>query len=299
MLQSPVDRHIVVDGVRLAYCDHGHGEPVVFVHGTPSHTVIWREVLPQVSRAGYRVVGYDLLGYGYSERPMRRDTSVTAQAALLEQLLTSLGIGEVTLVGHDIGGAVAQILATQNPDRVRRLLLIDTVSYNSWPSPTWRAIIDEQLDDHATMSATAFEAMLTEQLEMTVVDRRRMSQAVREAYLDVHRSPLGRISFFEHQVRHYDSIHTQRLTALLGRLTMPVRLLWGAEDAWQSVSYAHRLAAAIPGSTEPAVVAGAGHFLPEEAPDVVVEQVLDLLAVAAGTTAGATGHGCEGAGVEP
>lgn len=282
MPPSLTDRSVLVDGVRLAYHEQGEGEPVVLVHGTPSHSVIWRNVAPQVAGGGYRAICYDLLGYGRSERPLERDTSVTAQAVLLEKLLARLGVAEVNLVGHDIGGAIVQAFAVSHPERVRRLMLIDTVSYDSWPSGSWRRIIAEHGDHAARMPTAEFEAMLTAQLRMTVADETAMDGDVLEAYLRPHRSALGRASFFEHQVRHYDSRHTRVLTPRLSRLTMPVRILWGEEDRWQPLSYAYRLAEAVPGTTGPAVVPRAGHFLPEEAPDVVVEQALDLLAAPPG-----------------
>ncbi|RNL85567.1 alpha/beta fold hydrolase [Halostreptopolyspora alba] len=278
---TPVDRDIVVDGVRLAYCDHGSGEPVVLVHGTPSHSVIWRDVLPRVVAAGNRVVAFDLLGYGRSERPVDRDTSVTAQADLLERLLATLGIGEVTLVGHDLGGAIGQILATRAPERMRRLMLVDTVSFDSWPSETWRRIIADHPGGAAGMAADEFEELLAAQLAMTVNDRS-MSGAVLDAYLAPYRSTVGRVSFFEHQVRHYDSVHTRRVVPHLGRLRMPVRIVWGGADSWQPASYAARLHEAIPGSTEPVIIDGAGHFLPEEAPDTVADEILRLLDVPVG-----------------
>ena len=186
------DKDIIVGGVRLAYRDRGDGPPVVFLHGTPSYSYEWRDVVPHVEAAGYRTLTYDLLGYGASERPVDRDTSVTAQAELLVELLDELDLARVNLVAHDIGGAIGQRLAIDWPERVHRLLLIDTVSYDSWPSATWRQIIRDNLDDHAAMSAAEFERMLTRQLQMTVSDANRMRGEVLEAYLDPHRSPLGR-----------------------------------------------------------------------------------------------------------
>lgn len=244
--------------------------------------MIWRDVLPRVAAAGHRVIAYDLLGYGRSERPVDRDTSVTAQAELLERLLAALGVGGVTLVGHDLGGAIGQILATRTPDRVRRMMLVDTVSFDSWPSATWRQIIADHLGNPAGMTADDFEALLAGQLAMTVTGEGDMSGAVLDAYLAPHRSAVGRVSFFEHQVRHYDSTHTQRIVPHLGQLTMPVRIVWGGADSWQPASYAERLHRAIPGSTAPVIVPGAGHFLPEDAPDTVAEQILRMLDAPAG-----------------
>lgn len=271
-----LDSDIIVDGVRLAYRDRGTGEPVVFVHGTPSYSYEWRDVVPHIEAAGYRTITYDLLGYGASERPLDRDTSVNAQTELLIRMLDELGLARVALVAHDIGGAIGQRAAIRWPERVQRLLLIDTVSYDSWPSPTWRAIVRENRDDPAAMSATEFERMLTRQLRMAVDDPARMQGEVLEAYLAPHRTALGRASFFEHQVGHYDSAYTEELVDGLAHLGLPVRILWGGRDRWQPVSYAERLAADIPGA-ELVLLSEAGHFVMEDDPAAVTREVLDFL----------------------
>ena len=125
-------------------------------------------------------------------------------------------------------------------------MLIDAVSYDSWPSETWREIIRNRLESYAAMSAEDFEEMLTRQLRMTVAGT--MDDDDLRAYLAPHRTALGRTSFFEHQVRHYDSRYTEELTDRLGDIAMPVRIVWGAQDRWQPVGYAERLAADIPGA---------------------------------------------------
>ncbi|SOD64320.1 Pimeloyl-ACP methyl ester carboxylesterase [Streptomyces zhaozhouensis] len=267
---------LVVDGVRLAYRDRGRGEPVVFLHGTPSHSYEWRDVVPRVEAAGFRVVTYDLLGYGGSERPVGRDTSVAAQTDLLGHLLDALGVGQVNVVAHDIGGAIGQRFALARPERVRRLMLIDSVSYDSWPSATWRKIIDENPEGFASMSQDELDALLTRQLRMTVADDSLMTGDVLGAYLAPHQSAPGRASFFEHQVRHYDSRYTEEISDRLGQLTMPVRILWGERDRWQPVRYARRLRDAIP-HADLVVVPEAGHFLMEDAPERVVREIGDFL----------------------
>jgi pimeloyl-ACP methyl ester carboxylesterase len=271
-----LDLPVVVDGVRIACRDRGGGDPVVFLHGTPSHAYIWRKVIPAVEAQGYRVITYDLLGYGHSERPVDRDTSVAGQAALLEQLLEHFGVERFALAAHDIGGAIAQTFATEHPERLKALMLLDTVSYDSWPSETWREIIRNHLDTYAAMPQHQFEAMLRRQLEMTVADPANMAGETLEAYLAPHRSAIGRASFFEHQVRHYDSTYTERLVDRLDRLTMPVRIIWGAQDRWQPTTYAERLASDIPGA-ELVIIPQAGHFVIEDAPERVTEEIVDVL----------------------
>jgi pimeloyl-ACP methyl ester carboxylesterase len=274
--ETLTDSDALVDGVRLAYTDHGDGEPVVLIHGTPSHSYLWRNIAPRVRDAGYRTVVYDLLGFGRSERPIGRDTSVTAQADVLVGLLDQLLIDSAHIVAHDIGGAIGQILAVRYPERVRRLMLIDTVTYDSWPSDTWRKIIRDNDDSRYVHQADDFSAMLSRQLRMTVTNPNSMNDEILRNYLSPHDGAAGRASFFTHQVSHYDSRHTEQIADQLPSLTLPVRVVWGADDRWQPVSYAERLCGDIPGA-ELSILANAGHFLPEDAPDALTAEILAFL----------------------
>jgi len=276
-VETVVDRDVVVDGARIAYRNGGgDGRPVVLVHGTPSHSYIWREVIPPLESAGYRVLCFDLLGYGRSERPLDRDTSVAAQARILERMLDFWGLEQADIVGHDIGGATAMILAVHKPERLGKLLLVDTPSYDSWPSETWRKIIRDHLHDYHRMSLEEFREMMVRQLTMTVYAKERMSEEVLEAYLAPLAGEIGKASFFTHQVNHYDSRYTEEITEDLKKLTVPVKILWGAEDEWQPVSYAKRLAGDIPGA-DLSIISEAGHFLMEDAPEKVATEIKDFL----------------------
>ncbi|MER7795883.1 alpha/beta hydrolase [Microbacterium sp. NPDC096154] len=272
---SFLDRHLIVDGSRIAYRDRGDGEPVVFIHGTPSYSHEWRHVVPGIEAAGYRVITYDLLGYGDSERPLDKDTSVGGQTELLGHILDALGVERATIVSHDIGGAIGQRFALFHPDRVARLMLMDTVSYDSWPSETWQTI-REHIDEYVSISPQEFEQLLTKQLRMTVEDQAAMEGPELDAFLWPHRTGVGRASFFQHQVSHYDSTYTQEIAGRLGELTAPVRILWGEHDRWQPLAYAHRLLRDLPNASL-AVLPGAGHFLMEDDPEWVAREVLDFL----------------------
>ncbi|WP_211236661.1 alpha/beta fold hydrolase [Arthrobacter castelli] len=270
--------NLIADGLRIAYRDRGRGEPVIFIHGTPSHSYEWRNIVPSVEAAGYRVITYDLPGFGLSERPVDQDTSVAAQTGILKAILDQLAIETVSIISHDIGGAIGLRFATAHPERVRRLMVIDTVSYDSWPSSTWRKIIEEELDDYTNLSQEAFNALLTRQLKMTVKDEATMAGDILHGYLAPNQSALGRASFFEHQMRHYDSKYTEDISGKLGALTMPVRILWDEGDRWEPLHYAERLAGDIPG-TGLIVVPEAGHFVMEDAPKQVTGEIADFLTV--------------------
>lgn len=275
-MRDIVTESLIVDGQRIATGVHGTGNPVVLIHGTPSYSYEWRNVMTRLEDAGYRVYVYDLLGYGKSERPLNADTSVAGQEAVLMELLDEWDLERPHIVGHDIGGAIALRFALENPRRVASVTVADTVSYDSWPSETWQEIIDEHLTDYMALSESAFREMLTGQLEMTVVKDDLMTGDTLEAYLAPLQGAFGRASFFYHQVRHYDSRYTEEITDKLAELSVPTQILWGEEDRWQPVAYAHRLVEDIP-DAELHVFKDAGHFVMEDAPDRVAGQIASFL----------------------
>lgn len=272
---------LIVEGHRVAHGDHGpsHGPPVVLIHGTPSSSVIWREVVAQLAAAGHHVLVFDLLGYGASERPADAgvDTSVSAQVDVVRAVLDTHGVESAHVVAHDLGGGIAQRLGILHADRMRSLVLIDSVSFDSWPSERTQqqmragleALIAAPPDDH--------RAHVREWLLSAVVDDAALVDGALNHYLDIVSGPVGQASFYQHQVAHYDPRHTAELTDRvpeLGRL--PVHLIWGERDSWQRIEWAHRLRDAIPGATLH-VVADAGHFVLEEAPDAVATELLRFL----------------------
>ncbi|HEY1523598.1 MAG TPA: haloalkane dehalogenase [Solirubrobacteraceae bacterium] len=115
------------DGLRLAHLDEGDGPPVVFFHGEPTWSFLWRKVIPPVRDAGFRCIAPDLPGFGRSDKPTdfnwySYDRHVEAIAPLLEEL----DLREATAVVHDWGGPVGLRLAAEHPDRFARIVIMDT-----------------------------------------------------------------------------------------------------------------------------------------------------------------------------
>ncbi|MFL5823696.1 MAG: haloalkane dehalogenase [Solirubrobacteraceae bacterium] len=130
------------DGLRLAHLDEGQGPPVVFFHGEPTWSFLWRKVIPPVRDAGYRCVAPDLPGFGRSDKPTdfnwySYDSHVDAVAPLLEEL----DLRDATVVVHDWGGPVGLRLAVEHPDRINRLVILDTGLFTGHQAMTdaWQA----------------------------------------------------------------------------------------------------------------------------------------------------------------
>ncbi|MBK1724796.1 alpha/beta hydrolase [Thiocystis violacea] len=266
-----VTDHVIVQGMRIAYGVHGAGEPVVLLHGTPSASLIWRNVMPRLVEAGYQVHVFDLLGYGHSERPWDPavDTSISGQVPILEGMLAHWGLDSVHLVAHDFGGGIAQRFAVFFPERLRSLTLIDTVSFDSYPSPRTREQMAAGLDTLTRMPDAEHRAHFRDWLLGAVYHQERFASETLETYLGLISGPIGQASLFQHQIAHYDPKHTLEVAPRLAELaTIPVQILWGENDAWQQVDWAHKLHAAIPGSVLH-LIPECGHFAMEDQPDAI------------------------------
>ena len=122
------------------------GEPVILLHGIPTWSFLYNEVIPLLA-PHHRVIAPDFLGHGYSDRRDFFDRSLLAQTDMILRLMDHLGIERAHFVGHDTGGGVSLIMAIHHPDRVARLVLTNVVAYDSWPiddmialgNPNWRS----------------------------------------------------------------------------------------------------------------------------------------------------------------
>jgi pimeloyl-ACP methyl ester carboxylesterase len=272
--------NVIINGNRIAYGVYGEGDPVVLVHGTPSASIIWRNVVPELSKAGFKVHVFDLLGYGESERPWSPDvdTSISGQVPILEALLDHWGVMTVHLVAHDIGGGVAQRFGVFHNDRLRSLTMIDVVSFDSYPSRRTRQQMETGLAKLIQAPESDHREHFREWLLTASADPGAFEEGgALNAYLDYISGTVGQASLFQHQVRHYDPKHTMEIADRIHELgKVPVKLIWGEKDAWQNLEWAHRLKAAIPDS-DLSVVEGAGHFSLEDKPQEISGLLLDFL----------------------
>ena len=268
-----VPKNVLVDGKRISFGVHGKGEPVVLLHGTPSSSYIWRNVVPLFVDAGFKVHLYDLLGYGLSERPWDPavDTSVSGQVPILKGMLKVWGLDHIHLVAHDIGGAIAQRFSIFERSSIKSLTLIDTVSFDSWPSKRTNEQMQAGLDALIKKPDAEHRQHFEEWILSTVHNKQRIRDNSLKIYIDYISGSIGQGSLFQHQVNHYDPKHTSEISNRLKELgEIPVQIIWGKEDAWQVVDWAHKLHSAIPNS-DLKILPECDHFAMEDKPENVGE----------------------------
>ena len=272
MQQQFNERRILVEGHEIACVDEGSGPPVLLIHGIPTRREMWRKIIPVLAKHR-RVIAPDLLNYGASDKPASADVSINAQQRIMIGLLDALGIARADVVAHDIGGGVAQLMAVNRPERISRLVLIDAVSFDSWPVPEFEPLQQTGAEDE--MSLDEFTSMMREFMPQGVVDKAAMSDEVIDMYLEPWSSEAGKKAFFRN-LRRLNNEYTLAIADDLANLPHPTLILWGSEDPFQKPEYADRLSRAIP-NAEKQLIENTGHWLIEEKPDEIAQHVSAFL----------------------
>lgn len=138
-------RYREVDGLRLAHIDEGEGAPVIFMHGEPTWSFLWRKVIPPVRDAGFRCVAPDLAGFGGSDKPTDIGWySYDRHTELAASLLEDLDLRGATIVVHDWGGPIGLRLAVEHAERIERIVILDTGLFTGHQRMTdaWTAFRD-------------------------------------------------------------------------------------------------------------------------------------------------------------
>ncbi|NMT62885.1 alpha/beta fold hydrolase [Marinobacter orientalis] len=261
-----------VDGHQIAYIDEGKGVPLLLIHGIPSNGLMWREVIPVLSKQ-FRVIAPDLLNYGQSGMPANADVSINAQRRILFGLLDSLGIRRAHVIAHDIGGGVAQLMAVERPERVDRLVLIDSICFDSWPIPEFEPLQKPGAEDD--MALDDFVEMIRGFLPKGVVDTQVMTESVVDLYTKPWSTEKGKRAFFRN-LRRLNSEYTLAISDELSQLPHFTLIVWGEKDPFQKPEYGPRLEQAIP-NAKLTVIDDVGHFLLEEKPDQISALIQDFL----------------------
>ena len=251
-------RFVEARGLSFHVAEAGDGPPLVLLHGWPQHWWMWRAVLPALTER-FRCVMPDLRGLGWTEAP---DEGYEKRnlAADVRALLDILGFDRARLMGHDWGAMTAALLASETPERVERLALLDI-------PPPWAMNV---VGDPRRLLGAAHVPFLSSpagyQLAPLITERilrmSRLDDADVREYLDALRPPERRRA----TVAYYRSFALRDLPDLLRRPPrrpdVPMLCLGGAGDP--VVRYT--------GDIE--LIRGSGHFLPEDRPDAVVERAL-------------------------
>jgi haloalkane dehalogenase len=251
-----------VDGLRLAHIDEGDGAPVIFMHGEPTWSFLWRHVIGPVRDAGFRCLAPDLVGFGRSDKPTEigwysYDRHVVIAATLLEDL----DLRGATIVVHDWGGPIGLRLAVEHAERIDRLVILDTGLFTGRQRMTdaWLAFRD-------------FVAR-TEDLPVGMLVRGACKNDPGDEVIAAYDAPFGSIAS-KAGARAFPLLIPQtpdapgadagqRVLEALREDHRPTLMLWADSDPVLPLSVGESFAASI-GRATPTTIEHASHFLQED-----------------------------------
>ncbi|RLD63083.1 MAG: hypothetical protein DRI95_12175 [Bacteroidetes bacterium] len=261
-----------ISGNSLTYYREGKGETILFVHGITTYSFIWRNIIPFFVEK-YDVIAIDLLGCGDSDIPLNEDFSLKRQAVIIEKFVAKLNIAKLHLVGHDVGGGVAQIFAVNNTDLLFDMTLVNSVAYNFWPvqpiiamqTPVIRQIAMSSLD------MGMFELVVKRGL----YHKTTLSDELMNFFWKPMKSKSGRKGFL-HFAKCLNNKDLTEIEEKLQKLELPTLIIRGEKDVYLSAAISDKLYSEIPKSRLVKITTG-GHFIQEDEPEKVSKAIIEFI----------------------
>jgi pimeloyl-ACP methyl ester carboxylesterase len=267
---------VSVDGARVHFQEFGDASKptILLIHGYTASLYVWKTAAPMLADAGFHVVALDLLGFGYSDKPSWFDYSISSQARMIARFMNRLGIGRATIAGSSYGGAVAATLALDYPERVEKLVLIDTVC-------------NDNLKNHPILRLAAIrgigEALTPFLVDSRAFQRYRMRGTLAKANhalitsdrVDSILRPLSAADAHHSLLATSRAWSASRIEEDAHLINQPTLIIWGEDDKVIPVEDGHTLHREILHSRF-VILKDCGHVPQEEKSDIFVELVAEF-----------------------
>jgi haloalkane dehalogenase len=273
MIDLDQKQSIEIDGLRVGYLVAGQGAPVVFVHGWPTYSYLWRHQVSALAER-FRVYALDLPGFGDSDKPSDVRYTLGFYCDILTGFLDTLDIEQVTLVCHDIGGPIVLLWAVRQPERLARLVVMDTTAYPDLPLMVRLMLPAARLPGIGSVMVSRRGLSLL--FKIGTVGKDVVTDELVAAYdRPFVGDPVARKTLLRILTR-IEPGEMVEIADNLGRITAPTLILWAEKDPTAPLSIAHRLHSDIDGAVLK-TIPDCGHFLTEDRPQEVNRLLLEFL----------------------
>jgi haloalkane dehalogenase len=265
------------DGLRMHYLDEGGGDSVLCLHGEPTWSFLYRKMIPVLAEVA-RVVAPDYFGFGRSDKPTDIGWySFDRHYGSILRLVEELDVSGLTVVVQDWGGPIGLRLAVEQPERVERLVIMNTgVGGGRPPSETWLRFRDVvRAAGGGFQPGRLIRTSAVRGLADDVV-------AAYDAPFPVPESKAGILAFPEHVPTEPEHPNTEPLMAIREALRSwekPALVLFGDSDPIFAPRVAERIAQWIPGALPAELIENAGHFVQEDAGEEAAARIVEFLRV--------------------
>ena len=279
--EYPFESHFLeLDGLRYHYVDEGAGEPLLMVHGNPTWSFAWRNLIKDLSR-DYRVLAVDHMGCGFSDKPQDYRYVLEQHVENLCRFVEGVDLAGITLFAHDWGGAIGMGTAQRLPEKFSRFVLFNTAAFRSQRIPLRISVCRIPLFGAAAVRGLNLFARCA--LRMAVEKHERMTPAVKAGYLAPYDSWSHRIAVLRFvQDIPLSEAHPSYPTlvrieeGLEAFQHTPILLVWGERDWCFTVDFLEEFQRRFP-HAETLRIPDAGHYVFEDAFERIIPRVREFL----------------------
>ncbi|MBN9502601.1 MAG: hypothetical protein BGO01_17625 [Armatimonadetes bacterium 55-13] len=225
-------RYVQVDGGRMHYVDEGQGEPIVFVHGFPTWSFMWRGLIRDLS-VKHRCIAMDHIGFGLSDKPEHWSYTPEAHARNYRKLLEHLGIGRFSLVVHDLGGPIALAHAVEHPEKIARISAVNSFMWSVKNDPLFVKFDHKVNGPMGKMALTTTPLGLNKMLHDMVEQKQKVNSRIFPQYSGPYakasdrQGPYGLAKGYVGSSQWLYDIWAHR-EALAG---IPLQVIWAMKDS--------------------------------------------------------------------
>lgn len=272
--QIPMQQ-VLVEGIKVSYLEEGQGMPLVLVHGIPTSSFLWRNMIAELATHG-RVIALDLPGFGFSDPPPNADYTISNYARILASFLEALAIDRATLICHDLGGPIVLTYALRHPDRYRQLIILDTFLHNDLPPWPLSMKIAKIWPMGELFMGLGGEKIARSGLEEGVIDKSRITEEIVRRYYKPDGNPdkLNQSMLGTLRVDYREDL--EFIEKNLWKIEKPTLILWGDNDRFLPFSLGERIHKDIKGSQLKRISA-CGHFIPEDQPELATQIIVGFM----------------------
>ncbi|MFX0575849.1 alpha/beta fold hydrolase [Nocardia nepalensis] len=269
-LTSVESRYVETGLARFHYTVSGSGSPVVLIAGGGLWGYSWREVAPALARQ-HTVYAVDLPSQGYTElRSADFAYDLPAMAEAIATFLDAIGVGHTTLVGHSWGGAWSLYFAEEHPERVDRLVLLDSPGLDAEKAPVTPIFKTPVVGELATEFTN--RSLYTDNIRGTFAHQ----ELVTDELIDELYPPFSRPANRDGFLGLWRNLDYRLTDTGLPRVSAPTLVLWGGDDQWLPSSQAARLVERM-SNAEAVVLPGCGHTVHEDCPAATIPRITAFL----------------------
>lgn len=261
---------VAVKNINIHYLYAGKGDPIILLHGVPTYSYLWRNIIGPLSQTGL-VLAPDLPGYGLSDKPMDAPYTIGYFADSLDGLINSLGLEKVSLVVHDLGGPVGLLWAVNNPDRIEKIVILNTIIHPHFSLAMKLLLLSVHIPGLANWISSPSGIAYT--MKWGVYNKNAMTPEILSAY----QSPFLDLKVRRATIKTLSSVEQKVLGEILFKLKCldkPIFLVCGENDSLLS-SEMHQLEKDLPKASFISMKS-CGHFIQEDQPQKLLNNLIEI-----------------------